>query len=39
MESIIVTNQGLKNLDVVDIELKNKAKTVVQIDLSHNYLV
>lgn len=39
MESIILTNQGLKNLDIVDVDLKKKAKTVVQIDMSHNYLV
>jgi hypothetical protein len=39
MENIIVlSNQGLKNLDVIDIELKNKSKTVIQIDLSNNYL-
>jgi hypothetical protein len=39
MENIIVlSNQGLKNLDVIDIELKNKSKTVIQLDLSNNHL-
>ncbi len=38
MESILLSNQGLKTLDIVDVELKNKAKTVVHIDLSNNYL-
>ena len=38
MESIVFSNQGLKNLDVVDVELKNKSKTVVHLDMSNNYL-
>ena len=38
MESIVLSGQGLKNLDIIDIELKNKSKTAVHIDLSHNYL-
>ena len=38
MESIVLSGQNLKNLDIVDIELKNKSKSVVQIDLSNNYL-
>lgn len=39
MENVIVlSNQGIKNLDSIEIELKNKYKTVIQIDLSNNYL-
>jgi len=38
MESLILSNQSLKNLDIVDIEIKQSSKFAAYIDLSNNYL-
>lgn len=38
MESLILSNHSLKNLDLVDIEIKQSSKSVVYLDLSNNFL-
>ena len=38
MESLIFSNQGLKDIDTIDIELKKRSKEILYLDLSKNYL-
>lgn len=38
MESLILSNQSLKNFDMVDVEIRTKAKSLLYMDLSNNYL-
>lgn len=38
MESLLLSGKGLKTLDPVESDFKNKSKTVAHIDLSNNYL-
>lgn len=38
MESLILSNHSLKNLDLVDVKIKESSKTAVYLDLSNNFL-
>jgi hypothetical protein len=38
MESLIFSNQGLKDIDSIDIELRKRSKDILYLDLSKNYL-
>lgn len=38
MESLFLSNQYLKNLDLVEVEIKSNSKSVIYFDLSNNYL-
>lgn len=38
MESLILSNHSLQNLDLVDVEIKQSSKTAVYLDLSNNFL-
>ena len=36
MESIVYSGEGLRSIEGLEKDLKNKAKTVIHIDLSNN---
>ncbi len=38
MESLILSNHSLKNLDLADVVNKENSKTAVYLDLSNNFL-
>lgn len=38
MEILDFSNQGLKNYDYVEVEFRIRKKTLLQLDLSKNYL-
>ncbi len=38
MESLVLSNQSLKNLDTVEAQIKQSIKTAAYLDLSNNYI-